>query len=1115
MSYFPIQALSAYSLLKSPTTPQGLVTKAKALGYQNIALTDIDVMYGVVDFYNAAIAAKLKPILGLTLKVNGLVNQNTIGSIILIAKNAQGYQNLMKISSYKMTLTNPAEANLAAIAPFLSDLFVISPVGGEIDQLIQQSQVELATQVAHHLMALFDAAAVYLGINLTQSAKHREQLQAFSAQVNLPLVVDEPVHYLEPTDYFASRVLQAIDANIVLTNLGQSRGEVGADYLKPFTNVQTAYANAGLTTAFNNNTQLADQIAVDLKFKQPQLPTFPLPTGTDTREYLAEISQAGLRKRGLTSSEYQARLTHELTVIDQLGFNDYFLIVWDVMEWAHQQKIQTGPGRGSAAGSLVAYALAITDVDPIAYDLLFERFLNPERAQMPDIDLDLPDNRREEVLNYVHDKYGHTHVAQIITFGTLAAKQVIRDTGRVFGYTQPQLAQLAKALPNAAHVTLANVIEKSRAFQNVINDLPNGPLLLNVAQQLEGLPRNYSTHAAGVVISQGPLTDIVPVQTGPDNRLMTQLPKNPVEALGLLKMDFLGLRNLTLLATTLSAIHTSQPDFDLDKIPYDDQATLALFQTAKTNGVFQFESDGIKQVLRQLQPDSFEMIAAVNALFRPGPMENISQFVARKHGQEPVTYPDEVLAPILAPTFGIIVYQEQVMRVASALAGFTLAQADMLRRAISKKDAQKINVLRQQFIDGASALGHAREVAITVYDYIEAFANYGFNRSHAVAYSKMAYQLAFLKVHFPREFFIALINANAGNDAKVGVYIQELRQAGVTVVGPDINRSTRDFASADGAVRFGLSAIKGLRSDFINELLIERDTNGRFESLPNLISRLSDKWRNETLITALIKAGACDNLGYNRKELLQALNGILEAVGLSGSSMSLFASMAPKIAKLPDFSLAEKLAMEVEMLGVYVSAHPVEQYRKLAQQIDLTTINQLHVDEKVNLVILITRIHTIRTKTGKEMAFLTATDQTGEISITLFPNLYQQLKKQIATGQVFVLRGKVEQNRELQIVADYMKLARDIKVKNNANISENPQGQWFLKIAKDKNQTVIENELRQILQANPGENPVIIVYEIDNRKILMPKQWWLKKNQQLMQSLTSLLGQGNVIFKEK
>ncbi|CAH0416376.1 DNA polymerase III subunit alpha [Periweissella fabaria] len=1114
MSYFPIQALSAYSLLKSPTTPKGLVTKAKALGYQNIALTDIDVMYGVVDFYNAAIEAEMKPILGLTLKINGLVNQSTIGAIVLIAKNSQGYQNLMKISSYKMTLTNPNEANFGAIKDFLADLIVISPVGGEVDQLIQQGQLALAQQATTELQHLFDANALYLGINLQQSREQRTKLQNFSTQVDIPLVVDEPVHYLEPNDYFASKVLQAIDANVVLTNLGQVRSEVGSAYLKPLAKIQMAYMEAGLATAFENNENLAATINVELKFKQPQLPTFPLPVGTDTRVYLAQISQAGLAKRGLNTQAYQERLDHELTVINQLGFNDYFLIVWDVMEWAHQQNIQTGPGRGSAAGSLVAYALTITDVDPLKYDLLFERFLNPDRAQMPDIDLDLPDNRREEVLNYVHDKYGHTHVAQIITFGTLAAKQVIRDTGRVFGYTQPQLGQLAKALPNVPHFTLASAIENSRTFQNIINDLPNGNLLLNVAQQLEGLPRNYSTHAAGVVISQEPLTDIVPVQTGPDERLMTQLPKNPVESLGLLKMDFLGLRNLTLLATTLSLIHESEPTFTLDTIAYDDQATLKIFQQAKTNGIFQFESEGIKKVLRQLQPDSFEMIAAVNALFRPGPMENISQFVARKHGQEPVAYPDPVLQPILAPTFGIIVYQEQVMRVASALAGFTLAQADMLRRAISKKDANKISVLRQQFINGATALGHAETVAVTVYDYIEAFANYGFNRSHAIAYSKMAYQLAFLKVHFPREFFIALINANAGNDAKVGVYIQELRQAGIAVVGPDINRSMREFAKADGAVRFGLTAIKGLRSDFINELLQERDAHGRFDSLANLISRLSDKWRNETLFTALIKAGACDNLGYNRKELLQALNGILEAVGLSGSSMSLFATMAPKIAKLPDFTLAEKLAMEIEMLGVYISAHPVEQYRKLAQQIDLTTINQLQVDDKVNLVILITKVHVIRTKTGQEMAFVTATDQTGEISITIFPRLYNQLKMQISAGKVFVLQGKVEQGRELQIIADYLQLASDIKVKNNDNISEKPQGKWFLKLTKEKNQTETENKLRQILQANVGPNPVILVYEIDNRKILMSKEWWLKKNTTLMESLTSLLGQGNVFFRD-
>lgn len=1112
MSYFPIQALSAYSLLKSPTTPTALVKHAKKLGYESIALTDYDTLYGMVEFYNAAKKADIKPIIGLTLKVNGLINQNTISPLILLARNEIGYHNLLKISSYKMTLETPSMANLLDIKEFLSNLVIINPIEGELNQLVLQGQSQLAIELITRQQQLFDAGSCFLGINLEQTKIQREAVQLFSEENNMPLVIDERVDYLEPSDYFASRVMQAIDANIILSNLGQLRNEIGQHHLKPIDEIQASYLNAGLADALANNQHIATLIDFELKFKQPQLPAFPLPDDINTATYLAMIAQKGLDAKGLTTAKYVDRLNHELKVINDLGFNDYFLIVWDVIQWAHKQKIQTGPGRGSAAGSLVAYALEITDVDPIAYDLLFERFLNPARAQMPDIDLDLPDNRREEVLNYVHSKYGHTHVAQIITFGTLATKQVMRDTGRVFGYTQPQLSRLAKVLSGNSNHSLSELAQMP-ALQNTLADLPNGELLLQVAQKIEGLPRNYSTHAAGIVISQESLTNIVPVQLGPDRRLMTQLPKNPVEALGLLKMDFLGLRNLSLLATILAAVQAKLPDFTLDQINLEDEMTLKLFQAGQTNGIFQFESNGIKQVLRELKPDSFEMVAAVNALYRPGPMENIKHFIARKHGEEPIEYPDKILEPILAPTFGIIVYQEQVMRVASTLAGFTLAEADMLRRAISKKDANKISVLRQKFIDGAIQLGHQTVIATKVYDYIEAFADYGFNRSHAVAYSKMAFQLAYFKVHYPSEFYMALINANLGSDEKLALYIQELRQAGVPVVGPDINRSQREFSLSDGALRFGLGVIKGLRSDFVSALITIRDEKGPFTSLPNLIGRIDDKWRKENLLLPLIQAGACDSFEYNRHELIEALGGVLEAVGLSGSSVSLFATMAPKIMHRPDYSLIDKLKMEAQVLGAYVSAHPVEQYRNLRQGLLAVTLNQLIPNQQVKVIGLLISSRIIRTKTGQEMAFLTIADETGEKSVTIFPRLYARIKNSLQRQQIYVFSGMVEQGREIQLVADQVTLVQEYKLKSNKNIIKNTEKQWFLRISKEKNIQETEAKLQSILQKNKGDFAVILVYELNNRKILLPKEWSLQKNNSVMVSLTSLLGRENVFFK--
>lgn len=1114
MSYFPIQVLSAYSLLKSTTTPTMLIEHAKSLGYDTVALTDYDNLYGMVDFYNTAKKAGIKPIIGITLTINGLINQSTLMPLILLAKNDNGYHNLIRISSYKMTLPNPNLANLNDIEAYLSDLVIISPVEGEIQQLLVQGQTQLANEAMKIMASLITLQDFYLGINLAQSQLEREALLLFSQTNKLKLVVAERVDYLQANDYFATRVMQAIDANIVLSNLGQIKNELGPNYLKSVTEIEKNYRLAGLKDAYINVQKIAEQIAVELNFKQPQLPSYPLPVDkTNTADYLLELAKVGLELRGLTTPAYEVRLTQELAIINQLGFNDYFLIIWDVIQWAHQQNIQTGPGRGSAAGSLVAYALSITDVDPLKYDLLFERFLNPARAQMPDIDLDLPDNRREEVLNYMHEKYGHTHVAQIITFGTLATKQVIRDVGRVFGYTQPQLARMAKTIPVGKNISISELMINSSALKNLMVEFPNGELLLKVAQRLEGLPRNYSTHAAGVVISKEQLIDVVPVQTGPDQRLMTQLTKNSVESLGLLKMDFLGLRNLTLLATVLDSVKSQEPTFTLDSINLNDTATLALFQQGQTNGIFQFESNGIKRVLRELKPDSFEMITAVNALYRPGPMENINHFIARKHGNEPIDYIDDVLKPILAPTFGIIVYQEQVMRVASVFAGFSLSEADMLRRAISKKDGDKITVLRQKFIIGATGLGHQASVAQKIYDYIEAFADYGFNRSHAIAYSKMAFQLAFFKVHYSREFFMALMNANLGNDSKLMLYTQELRQASVAVIGPDVNRSERDFSITNGALQFGLGSIKGLRSDFINAIIVERYQRGPFKDLANLINRLDNRWRTENYLLPLIKAGACDSFEYNRHELVMALDGILAAVGFSGKSLSLFASMAPKINHLPDYSLVEKLKMEQEILGTYISSHPVNQYRALIQEVGAVPLNQVSEKGSANIIVLLTNARIIRTKKGQEMTFLTVTDATGEQTITVFPTLYQQIKAELKKFKIYLIQVSVERNGKNQLIANKIQMAEKYQTKSNENINKNVTGQWFLRLTKNNQTPQIETKLQQILLAHHGDFQVIIYYEAQNRKILLAKEFWVQKNNATLVSLTSLLGRENVIFK--
>lgn len=570
-----------------------------------------------------------------------------------------------------------------------------------------------------------------------------------------------------------------------------------------------------------------------------------------------------------------------------MGFDDYFLIIWDVIRHAHETGVTTGPGRGSAAGSLVAYVLNITDVDPLEYDLLFERFLNEERAQMPDIDLDIPDNRREEILEYVHQKYGHQKVAQIITFGTLAAKQAIRDVGRVFGLSTTELAEWSRAIPSVLHVSLKEALNQSQKLKNLISDSEVNKTLFETASKLEGLPRHYSTHAAGIVLSDEPLVDLVPLQSGSETMMMTQYAKDIVERVGLLKMDFLGLRNLGIMADALQTIkRQGYPAFNVQNVDLSDSATLAAFAKGDTNGVFQFESNGIKGVLKRLKPDSFELVAAVNALYRPGPMDNIDNFIKRKNGQEPVTYPDDSLKPILANTYGIIVYQEQVMQVASKMAGFSLGEADLLRRAMSKKKKATMDAMKEKFMAGAAKLGYSSAVAEKTFDYIDRFANYGFNRSHAVAYSKMAFEMAYLKVHYQTAFYAALLNSVMNNPAKTKVYLMEAKQHEVQVVSPDINQSSAYYQAKDDQIRFGLASIKGVRRDFLRDLLEERREKGRFNSFYEFLMRIGSKWQKQELIENLIYAGVFDSLGANRAELINALPEFLSSVELSGEALN-------------------------------------------------------------------------------------------------------------------------------------------------------------------------------------------------------------------------------------
>ena len=1110
MDFTPLDVKSSYSLLKSPTRISDLVTTAKERGYKALALTDENVLYGAVEFYNAAKKAGIKPILGLRLVVALNETDGTKLDLVFLAKNQQGYQHLMDLSTLQQTRKDKkVPLTVAQINPLLDDLFIIIPPQSTVFSVLAQP-----TSVLTELANRGDDDSVLLGVNSRLDDVQIDTLQQLSKQLSLPLVGTSPVDYLNANDLFASRVLQAIDAGVELKDPTIEAGRRGQHYLHSKEQVVQDYKAKGLSAAAQKTVEVAALCNVELQFRAPVLPHFKNQAGISSQQYLRSLCIQGLKKRrvapGKTIQQYQERLAMELKVIHEMGFDDYFLIVWDVMNFAHQQKITTDPGRGSAAGSLVAYALAITEVDPLQYDLLFERFLNPERAQMPDIDLDIPDNRRDEVLQYVHQKYGHQRVAQIITFGTLAAKQVVRDVSRVFNLPRYDMQRLIDALPHGLHVTIKDALKESQQLKNLLDDNPKFRLLIQVAQQLEGLPRHYSIHAAGIVLSEQPLHEIVPLQDGSDGLLMTQFAKDTVEALGLLKMDFLGLKNLSIMDNTLQMIRQEDPNFDLQKINFNDPLTLQLFQRGKTEGIFQFESSGIRNVLVNLHPTNFEDIVAVNALYRPGPMENIPHFTARKAGKEKITYPAPSLEKILGPTYGILVYQEQVMQLASVMAGFTLGEADLLRRAMSKKKKATMEDMRTKFIAGATEHGYSAQVAHQVFEYIDRFANYGFNRSHAVAYSMMAFEMAYLKVHYPAAFFTALMNAET-NIEKLKRHVGDAKQFGVKISGPRINISESSFLLHDGTVYFGFSAIKGVRRDFVAAILEERQENGKFTDLRNFITRIPERWQKQELIEPLIYSGAFDNMGYNRAEMIDALPKLISGIELfAGFANFDDPTLQTAIDQRNEFPLLTRLTKENEYLGVYLSGHPVTQYYQLGQQLHATKIDDLYPNSEATIIVLTNHVKTIYTKREhREMAFVNGTDETGAVDITVFPKQYQQFKEQLETNKILIVRGRVEyrEGRGLQLVANQLQDVKKVQ-------QERPRQRWVLRILPSLDTEMVHRELNNIFNEYHGSIPVLLFYPATDKKILLDQKRWLENSQKAKKALGAVLGQENVVLQQ-
>lgn len=1018
MGAVSLQNLSSFTLLESPTKVKNLAENAKKKGYSAIALTDINITYGLVDFYKAAKDTGIKPLLGMQLRINGLIDEANKYDLIVIAKDDQGYKNILRLSSAVNLLTENGEKEnvltFEDLKKYLGHLILITP--SNLHSELKMLQTNNPKMGANYLRKLQDSlpssSSMYLGVYADSGQQeYINYIRSLATQFGLPLTAVEDGQYLNRNEQFLRRTLQAIKTNTHLENIEQLAKQTGSHYLKNSEELQVSYRKFDIEDALKNAEEIGEICTAEIKFQDPQLPKFKQNKFPTSKEYLHALAQEGLAKRfnNQIPAQYQKRLDYELQVINEMGFDDYFLIVWDVMNFAHSVHITTGPGRGSAAGSLVSYALRITEVDPIEYNLLFERFLNPARQQMPDIDLDIPDNRRDEVIKYMFEKYGMNHAAQILTFGTLAAKQVLKDVCRVFGLNKVETYRWLDAIPHSkGKITLAEAYQKSKELQLLVNTNELSKILFATAEHLENLPRHYSIHAAGLVITDDSLAEIVGLQAGPLGIPVTQQTKLNVESLGLLKIDFLGLRNLTILGNIVAALRADGIDIDPNQIPLDDQETLALFQRGDTDAVFQFESDGIKRVLEQLHPDSFEDIVAVNALYRPGPINNIDHFINRKHGKERVQYPDPSLKKILGTTYGVLVYQEQVMQTAQVLAGFSLGEADLLRRAMSKKNAEVIQRERAKFIEGAIKLGRKKETAEKVYDYIAQFANYGFNRSHAVAYSKIAFWLAYFKVHYPGAFYLALLNSNMGNRHKIAQYLTQAQEAGIKILPPDIENSKADFSLENGKVLVGLKAIRGLRSDLLKQIL---EIKRPIKSMTDFLWKIDNNLLSADAVGNLIKAGTFDRLAPNRNELLKINKDLVESVKMAGSNLSLFETLEPKVEEEKMPTAAEKSAMEVEAMGFSTGINPIIAVQKYARKFNAKRLQVFESNEQGIAVGKLMKVKQITTKKGDNMAFAVFSDTSGEKDFTIFPQVWEKVGENLKIGEIYLLQVRTQSDR--------------------------------------------------------------------------------------------------------
>lgn len=1119
MSFFHLHVYSAFSLLSSTIQIDQLVQEAKLKGFKALALTDRNVMYGTIPFYKECLEHGIKPIIGLTADI---LNENDESfPLVLLAKNQQGFQNLLKISSVIKTKSSTG-IPMKWLKHYQNGLIAISPgLEGEIENHLFNNKIDTAKEALEKYIKIFGKSNFYLSLQDHHTAKeasiHKALIELASA-TNTELVATNQVFYLKQEDALAHECLLAIKNGDKLQDDHREKLESDQYYFKSGKELVELFSE--YPNALENTIRIAAQCNISLALNEKHLPKFPTGETNNADSLLEEQCLKGLLDRCKNPSQiYRERLDYELQIIKKMKFSDYFLIVWDFMRFARENGILTGPGRGSAAGSLVAYVLKITDVDPIEHELLFERFLNPERISMPDIDIDFPDHSRDEVIRYVASKYGELHVAQIVTFGTLAAKAALRDVGRAFGLNPKELDHLSKQVPSLLGISLKAAYQESEGLRKFVSESPLHEKLFKTALKLEGLPRHTSTHAAGVVISEEPLVNVIPIQTGHQNVFLTQYSMEYLEDVGLLKMDFLGLRNLTLIESILKSIEIgTRKRIDIKSIPLEDNATFDLLSNGDTTGIFQLESEGMRKVLMKLKPSKFEDIVAVNALYRPGPMENIPLFIDRKHGVVPIDYPHPDLQGILDKTYGVIVYQEQIMQIASKMAGFSLGEADLLRRAVGKKKKEVLDKERTHFVEGAVRNGYTIDVANIIYDLIVKFANYGFNRSHAVAYSFISYQLAYLKAHYPLYFMTALLTSAIGNDTRITQYIREVKQMNYKVLPPSINQSGYYFKVENGSIRYSLAAIKGIGAVAIKEILQKRKIK-QFEDLFDFCMRVSTKIINRKSLEMLVHSGCFDEFGKGRATYLASLDVAIEHSQLvnpeESNQIDFFSEaeffLKPKYVEIEDLPIEEKLNLEKEVLGIYLSDHPVSIYEKellAAGAVQLSNVKE--GIKNVSIGIYVTGIKKIRTKKGEPMAFLTVSDSTGDMEAIVFPTVYNKTMSLFKQGSMLVVESKMEQRAETKQLI----IQNAISIQEWIDHNKKTVSTLYLKLERDKQSAKQLQNLKELLSKNHGHTNIVLFYEGTKKTVLLEEQYHIKPTNYLLEQLKNFLGSENVILKE-